>query len=64
MIEEVIAIIFGALLILEGVLIAIIPKQSLRIVKKLLKKQNKLRAIGITEAIIGIIILLTVLLTS
>jgi len=61
MIEESIAAIFGALLILEGLLVAIMPKQTLKLAKKLLKDQKKLWTIGIIEAIVGIAIMFLVL---
>ena len=61
MIEEVIAAIFAALLILEGLLVAIMPKQTLKLVKKFLKNQKKLWTIGIIEAIIGVVLLFLVL---
>jgi uncharacterized protein YjeT (DUF2065 family) len=62
MIWQAIVIVFAALLLLEGLLILALPKQTLRLVKKLLKKEDQLKFIGIIEALVGLILLVLVLI--
>ncbi len=55
---ETIVIIFAAILLLEGMLILILPRQTAKFVKKLIKKESQFKLIGMIEALIGLIFLI------
>ncbi|MFH1290100.1 MAG: DUF2065 domain-containing protein [Nanoarchaeota archaeon] len=61
MIWETIVIIIAALLLLEGMLVLTIPKQTTKLIKKLIKKEKQFKFLGMIEALIGLILLILVL---
>jgi len=58
---QTVIIIFAAVLLLEGMLILTLPKQTTKAIKKLIKKENQFKFVGMVEALIGLILLILVL---
>ncbi|MBU0466129.1 MAG: DUF2065 family protein [Nanoarchaeota archaeon] len=61
MLWETIGIIIAALLLLEGMLILTIPKQTTKLIKMMIKKEKQFKFVGMIEALIGLILLILVL---
>ncbi|MBU0907522.1 MAG: DUF2065 family protein [Nanoarchaeota archaeon] len=59
--QQIILIFLASLLLLEGMLILTLPKQTIKAIKKLMKKESQLKFIGMIEALIGLILLILVL---
>lgn len=64
MIWQTIIIIFAALLLLEGMLFLTLPKQTTKLIKKMIKKESQMKFIGMIEALIGLILLVLILVYS
>jgi len=58
---QTLVIVFAAILLLEGMLFLTLPKQTTKAIKKLIRKESNLKFIGMIEALIGLILLISVL---
>jgi len=58
---ETIVIIIAALLLLEGMIVLTVPKQTTKLIRKLIKKEKQFKFLGMIEALIGLILLILVL---
>ncbi|MBS3077634.1 DUF2065 family protein [Candidatus Pacearchaeota archaeon] len=61
MVWQTLVIVFAAILLLEGMLFLTLPKQTTKAIKKLIRKESNLKFIGMIEALIGLILLISVL---
>jgi len=61
MLWEITTIFFATILLLEGLLILALPKQTAKSIKKLIKKETQFKLIGMIEALIGLILFILVI---